>query len=140
MVVAADHALVVSDELHGAPEVLGQRGGEGPLDDVPRHRAPVVERGRDGFPAHERRRDAPAVGEGQRQLLFGGVPAGHDLHEARVAHRQCDLPVGLADVEGAIADRPALGELERFGRHRPHPLDRGDGEGGDAKHRGMVAW
>jgi hypothetical protein len=43
-------------------------------------------------------------------------------------------------VEGAIADRPALGELERVGLQRPHPLDRGDGEGGDAKHRGMVAW
>ena len=140
MVVAADDALVVGDELHGAPEVLGQRGGEGPLDDAPRHRAPVVERGRDGLAAHDRRRDAPAVGEGERQLLLGGVPAGHDLHEARVAHRQRDLAVGLADVEGAIADRSALDELERVGLDGPHPLDRGDGEGGDAKHRGMVAW
>jgi hypothetical protein len=43
-------------------------------------------------------------------------------------------------VKGAIAHRPALDELERVGLHRPHPLDRGDGEGGDAKHRGMVAW
>ncbi len=140
MVVAADHALVTGDELHVAPEMVGQGGGEGSLDDVPRDGAPVVERGRDRGAAHHRRGDSPAVGERQCQLALGCVPGGHDLYEARVSHRERDLPVGLADVEGAIADRPALDELERVGLHGPHPLDRGDGEGRDAKHRAMVAW
>ena len=124
----------------GAPEVLGQRGGEGPLDEAARHRAPVVERGRDRLAAHDRRRDAPAVGEGQRQLLSAASQLGTTCTRRGLRIVSAIVPVGLADVEGAIADRPALGELERVGLHGPHPLDRGDGEGGDAKHRGMVAW
>jgi hypothetical protein len=72
--------------------------------------------------------------------LIGGVPAGHDLDQARVAHGERDLAVALADVERTIADRAAVHELEGVARDGPHPLDGSDGQGRDAKHLGMVAW
>ena len=137
MVVAADHALVTGDELHGAPEMVGQRGGEGSLDDAPRDGAPVVERGRDRGAAHHRRRDAPAVGERQCQLALGCVPGGHDLYEARVAHRQRDLrrrPRG----RGRRDRRPARSRRARARRPATVriPLTGAMARARDAKHRG----
>ena len=118
--------------------VVGQRGRPWPLDDVADRRSACGPRSRSAAPSSHGVVDDRAIRERQPELGRRGVDVGTDLDEGRDDESVDEAVRGVDQVEAAVLDHAALGEVDLGRMLEAEAPDGRDREAGDGRHGAML--